>query len=124
MSNSNESWTSSLINEQLRKRFESHDSAKVTNLAGQSCIASFMPPKKVITFEGLAGDNFAGMNNGSKIILNGDAKRFLGIGMHDGEIILKFRIPKAIFFLQKSNRSMVRHGLPIVVKELSWQVSQ
>ena len=88
MADSEESWTSTLINEQLRKRFESHDSAKVTNLAGQSCIASFMPPKKVITFEGLAGDNFAGMNNGSKIILNGDAKRFLGNGMHDGEIIL------------------------------------
>ncbi len=88
MADSEESWTSTLINEQLRKRFESHDSAKVTNLAGQSCIASFMPAKKVITFEGLAGDNFAGMNNGSKIILNGDAKRFLGNGMHDGEIIL------------------------------------
>ena len=88
MADSEESWTSTLINEQLRKRFESHDSAKVTNLAGQSCIASFMPPKKVITFEGLAGDNFAGMNNGSKIILNGDAKRFLGNGMHNGEIIL------------------------------------
>ena len=88
MADSEESWTSTLINEQLRKRFESHDSAKVTNLAGQTCIASFMPPKKVITFEGVAGDNFAGMNNGSKIILNGDAKRFLGNGMHDGEIIL------------------------------------
>ena len=40
-----ESWTSGLINEQLRKRFENHDTAKVTNLANQTCIATNMPPK-------------------------------------------------------------------------------
>ena len=88
MTDSEESWTSGLINEQLRKRFENHDSAKVTNLAGQTCIAAFMPPKKSMTFEGIAGDNFAGLNNGSKIVLNGDAGRFLGNGMSGGEIIV------------------------------------
>ena len=46
MSNSNESWTSSLINEQLRKRFENHNSAKVTNLDAQSCIAVNIPTGK------------------------------------------------------------------------------
>jgi len=88
MTDSGESWTSSLINEQLRKRFENHNSAKVTNLARQTCIAANMPAKKNITFEGEAGDNFAGLNNGSKIILNGDAGRFIGNGMISGEIIL------------------------------------
>ena len=88
MSNSNESWTSSLINEQLRKRFENHNSANVTNLDAQSCIAVNIPTGKNVTFEGEAGDNFAGLNNGSKIILNGDAGRFTGNGMLDGEVII------------------------------------
>ena len=88
MSNSNESWTSSLINEQLRKRFENHNSAKVTNLDAQSCIAVNIPTGKNVTFEGEAGDNFAGLNNGSKIILNGDAGRFTGNGMLEGEVII------------------------------------
>ena len=57
-----ESWTSELINEQLRKRFENHDTAKVTNLANQSSIATNMPPKTNIVFEGKAGDNFGGLN--------------------------------------------------------------
>ena len=61
-----ESWTSGLINEQLRKRFENHDTAKVTNLASQACIAANMPQKTNIVFEGKAGDNFGGLNNGSK----------------------------------------------------------
>ena len=87
MSDSN-SWTSELINEQLRKRFENHDSAKVTNLANQSCIATNMPPKTNIVFEGKAGDNFGGLNHGCKIVLNGDAGRFVGNGMLDGEIII------------------------------------
>jgi glutamate synthase domain-containing protein 3 len=83
-----ESWTSGLINEQLRKRFENHDTAKVTNLANQSCIAANMPPKTNIVFEGKAGDNFGGFNQGSKIVLNGDAGRFVGNGMNKGEIII------------------------------------
>ena len=83
-----DSWTSELINEQLRKRFENHDTAKVTNLANQSCIATNMPPKTNIVFEGKAGDNFGGLNQGSKIVLNGDAGRFVGNGMFDGEIII------------------------------------
>ena len=83
-----ESWTSGLINEQLRKRFENHDTAKVTNLASQACIAANMPQKTNIIFEGKAGDNFGGLNNGSKIILNGDAGRFVGNGMKEGEIII------------------------------------
>lgn len=83
-----ESWTSGLINEQLRKRFENHDTAKVTNLASQACIAANMPQKTNIVFEGKAGDNFGGLNQGSKIILNGDAGRFVGNGMKDGEIII------------------------------------
>ena len=78
-----DSWTSELINEQLRKRFVNHDTAKVTNLANQSCIATNMPPKANIVFEGKAGDNFGGLNHGSKIILNGDAGRFVGNGMFD-----------------------------------------
>ena len=83
-----DSWTSELINEQLRKRFENHDTAKVTNLANQSCIATNMPPKTNIVFEGSAGDNFGGLNQGSKIVLNGDAGRFVGNGMFGGEIIV------------------------------------
>ena len=83
-----ESWTSKLINEQLRKRFENHDTAKVTNLADQACIAANMPKKTNIVFEGKAGDNFGGLNQGSKIILNGDAGRFVGNGMKGGEIII------------------------------------
>ena len=83
-----ESWTSGLINEQLRKRFENHDTAKVTNLANQTCIAANMPPKTSIVFEGKAGDNFGGLNKGSKIVLNGDAGRFVGNGMRGGEIII------------------------------------
>ena len=83
-----ESWTSGLINEQLRKRFENHDTAKVTNLANQACIAANMPPKTNIVFEGKAGDNFGGLNQGSKIVLNGDAGRFVGNGMKNGEIII------------------------------------
>ena len=83
-----ESWTSGLINEQLRKRFENHDTAKVTNLANQTCIAANMPPKTSIVFEGKAGDNFGGLNKGSKIVLNGDAGRFVGNGMRGGEIVI------------------------------------
>ena len=83
-----ESWTSELINEQLRKRFENHDTAKVTNLANQACIATNMPKKTNIVFEGTAGDNFGGLNQGSKIVLNGDAGRFVGNGMKGGEIII------------------------------------
>jgi len=83
-----ESWTSGLINEQLRKRFENHDAAKVTNLANQACIAANMPSKTNIVFEGKAGDNFGGLNQGSKIVLNGDAGRFVGNGMQKGEIIV------------------------------------
>jgi len=83
-----EAWTSGLINEQLRKRFENHDTAKVTNLANQACIAANMPPKTNIVFEGKAGDNFGGLNQGSKIVLNGDAGRFVGNGMKNGEIII------------------------------------
>ena len=83
-----ESWTSGLINEQLRKRFENHDTAKVTNLANQTCIATNMPPKTNIVFEGKAGDNFGGLNQGSKIVLNGDAGRFVGNAMKNGEIII------------------------------------
>ena len=83
-----ESWTSELINEQLRKRFENHDTAKVTNLANQTCIAANMPPKTNIVFEGKAGDNFAGLNQGSKIVLNGDAGRFVGNAMKNGEVII------------------------------------
>ena len=63
MEDSEGSWTSSVINEQLRKRLENHKSAKVTNLASQPCIAVNMPPKTNISFDGDAGDNLAGLNN-------------------------------------------------------------
>jgi glutamate synthase domain-containing protein 3 len=82
------SWTSSVINEQLRKRLENNKSARVTNLASQPCIAVNMPPKTNISFDGNAGDNLAGLNNGSNIVLNGDAGRFVGNGMNKGEIII------------------------------------
>ena len=82
------SWTSSVINEQLRKRLENNKSAKVTNLASQPCIAVNMPPKTNISFDGEAGDNLAGLNNGSNIVLNGDAGRFVGNGMNKGEVII------------------------------------
>jgi glutamate synthase domain-containing protein 3 len=85
---SEESWTSSVINEQLRKRLENNKSARVTNLASQPCIAVNMPPKTNISFDGNAGDNLAGLNNGSNIVLNGDAGRFVGNGMNKGEIII------------------------------------
>ena len=88
MEDSEESWTSSIINEQLRKRLENHKSAKVTNLASQPCIAANMPPKTNISFDGDAGDNLAGLNNGSNIVLNGDTGRFVGNGMNKGEIII------------------------------------
>ena len=83
-----DSWTSGLINEQLRNRLKTHDTAKVTNLTNQACIATNIPQKKNIVFEGKAGDNFGGLNNGSKIILNGDTGRFVGNGMKNGEIII------------------------------------
>ncbi|SVC20292.1 uncharacterized protein METZ01_LOCUS273146, partial [marine metagenome] len=88
MGDSEGSWTSSVINEQLRKRLENHKSAKVTSLASQPCIAVNMPPKTNISFDGDAGDNLAGLNNGSNIVLNGDAGRFVGNGMNKGEIII------------------------------------
>ena len=88
MTDSENSWSSSVINEQLRKRLETHDSAKVTNLNSQPCIAVNMPSGKNLTFDGEAGDNFAGINNGTNIILNGDAGRFVGNGMNLGEIII------------------------------------
>ena len=88
MSDSENSWSSSVINDQLRKRLETHDSAKVTNLNSQPCIAANMPPNKNLTFDGDAGDNFGGMNNGTKIVLNGDAGRVLGIGRNSAEIII------------------------------------
>ena len=88
MGDSDDSWSSSVINEQLRKRLETHNSAKVTNLNSQPCIAANMPSKKTLTFDGDAGDNFGGMNNGTNIILNGDAGRFVGNGMNSGEIII------------------------------------
>jgi len=88
MGDSEGSWTSSVINEQLRKRLENHQSAKVTNLAAQPCIAVNMPSGKDITFDGEAGDNLAGLNNGSRIVLNGNAGRFVGNGMNKGEIII------------------------------------
>ena len=88
MGDSDDSWSSSVINQQLRKRLETHNSAKVTNLNSQPCIAVNMPPKKTLTFDGDAGDNFGGMNNGTNIVLNGDAGRFVGNGMNSGEIII------------------------------------
>ena len=88
MTDSENSWSSSIINKQLRKRLENHESAKVTNLDSQPCIAVNMPPGKNLTFDGDAGDNFGGMNNGSNIVLNGDAGRFVGNGMNSGEIII------------------------------------
>ena len=88
MSDSDDSWSSSVINEQLRKRLETHNSAKVTNLNSQPCIAVNMPREKTLTFDGDAGDNFGGMNNGTNIVLNGDAGRFVGNGMNSGEIII------------------------------------
>tara|TARA_B100000214_G_scaffold190577_1_gene137762 strand:- start:4349 stop:5767 length:1419 start_codon:yes stop_codon:yes gene_type:complete len=88
MADSENTWSSSVINEQLRKRLATHDSAKVTNLNSQPCIAVNMPPGKNLTFDGEAGDNFAGINNGTNIILNGDAGRFAGNGMNLGEIII------------------------------------
>ena len=88
MGDSDDSWSSSVINEQLRKRLETHNSAKVTNLNSQPCIAVNMPSNKTLTFDGDAGDNFGGMNNGTNIVLNGDAGRFVGNGMNNGEIII------------------------------------
>ena len=88
MSESENSWSSSVINEQLRRRLETNESAKVTNLNSQPCIAVNMPAKKNLTFDGVAGDNFGGMNNGTKIVLNGDSGRFVGNGMNNGEIII------------------------------------
>ena len=88
MGDSDESWTSSVINGQLRKRLENNQSAKVTNLASQPCIAVNMPAGKDLTFDGEAGDNLAGLNNGSRIVLNGNAGRFVGNGMIKGEIII------------------------------------
>ena len=88
MVDSENSWSSSIINKQLRKRLKNHESAKVTNLDSQPCIAVNMPSGKNLTFDGDAGDNFGGMNNGSNIILNGDAGRFVGNGMNHGEIII------------------------------------
>ena len=88
MGDSEDSWSSSVINEQLRKRLETHDSAKVTNLNSQPCIAVNMPPGKNLTFDGDAGDNFGGINNGTNIVLNGDSGRFVGNGMNKGEIII------------------------------------
>ena len=104
-----ESWTSGLINEQLRKRFENHDTAKVTNLASQACIAANMPQKTNIVFEGKAGDNFGGLNNGSKIILNGDAGRFVGNGMKGGEIIINGNCDDGVAH-SMSNGSIVIQG--------------
>ena len=77
MGDSDDSWSSSVINEQLRKRLETHNSAKVTNLNSQPCIAVKMLSHKILTFDGDAGDNFGGMNNGTNIVLNGDAGRFV-----------------------------------------------
>ena len=88
MTDSENSWSPSIINKQLRKRLENHESAKVTNLDSQPCIAVNMPSGKNLTFDGDAGDNFGGMNNGSNIVLNGDAGRFVGNGMNKGEIII------------------------------------
>jgi len=88
LGDSENSWSSSVINEQLRKRLETHDSAKVTNLNSQPCIAANMPSGKNLTFDGDAGDNFGGMNNGTTIVLNGDSGRFVGNGMNKGEIII------------------------------------
>ena len=88
MEDSDESWTSTVINEQLRKRLGTNQSAKVTNLASQPCIAVNMPTGKDLTFDGDAGDNLAGLNNGSRIVLNGNAGRFVGNGMIKGEIII------------------------------------
>ena len=88
MADSENSWSPSIINKQLRKRLENHESAKVTNLDSQPCIAVNMTSGKNLTFDGEAGDNFGGMNNGSNIVLNGDAGRFVGNGMRNGEIII------------------------------------
>jgi len=88
MGDSESSWSSTVINEQLRKRLESHKSAKVTNLDSQPCIAVNMPSGKNLTFDGEAGDNFGGLNNGTNIVLNGDTGRFVGNGMCKGEIIV------------------------------------
>ena len=44
--------------------------------------------KNKYRIRGKAGDNFGGLNHGSKIILNGDAGRFVGNGMKGGEIII------------------------------------
>ncbi|MDG1544896.1 MAG: hypothetical protein P8R32_01410 [Candidatus Poseidoniia archaeon] len=103
-----ESWTSGLINEQLRKRFENHDTAKVTNLANQSCIAANMPKKTSIVFEGKAGDNFGGLNQGSKIVLNGDAGRFVGNGMLNGEIIINGNCDEGVGHSMANGRIVIQ----------------
>ena len=81
MGDSEESWTSSAINEELRKKLKNSKSMQVPGLASQACIATNMPPKTNISFDGDAGDNLAGLNNGSSIVLNGNAGRFVGNGM-------------------------------------------
>ena len=58
MGDSESSWSSTVINEQLRKRLESHKSAKVTNLDSQPCIAVNMPAGISLTYDGEASDYY------------------------------------------------------------------
>ena len=88
MGDSEGSWTSSAINEELRKKLKNNKSMQVPGLASQACIATNMPPKTNISFDGDAGDNLAGLNNGSSIVLNGNAGRFVGNGMRKGVVIV------------------------------------
>ena len=88
MGDSEGSWTSSAINEELRKKLKNSKSMQVPGLASQACIATNMPPKTNISFDGDAGDNLAGLNNGSSIVLNGNAGRFVGNGMRKGVVIV------------------------------------
>ena len=88
MGDSEESWTSSAINDELRKKLKNSKSMQVPGLASQACIATNMPPKTNISFDGDAGDNLAGLNNGSSIVLNGNAGRFVGNGMRKGVVIV------------------------------------
>lgn len=108
MTDSDNSWSPSIINKQLRKRLENHESAKVTNLDSQPCIAVNMHSGKNLTFDGDAGDNFGGMNNGSNIVLNGDAGRFVGNGMNNGEIIINGNCKEGVGHCQSGGTIVIQ----------------
>ena len=81
-------WSPTEINGRLRESLTQSETAKVSNLGGQNSVAVSLPEKTSVEFDGIAGDHFGGLNEASKITMQGNVGRFLANGMMGGEVVV------------------------------------